>query len=379
MSEPLKRANPVPEGHTPKEVPEIIAMAQQESQQLRGPAENVLRGVPRLGYGDPSPMCYIGSVMRLMDYIGDPVGQSELFALSGAGLCFPWAYQSGCDEISVIPEIPRRTFTALGYESEYFYEPDISGARQYSKEFYIEKIKNAIDSGRPVLGFGFTAAAFTCLITGYADHGERLYLRAYWSPENKPEGYDDDETYYCVGDWYGKCHGVVTVGRKIGERLAGEKAYTHIREMAAVFSTVTSVPAEGPTIHTGPAAFDAMIAWLLDDSHWQDKNMPDQGVFLNPCGILLLMYYRNSLHEYLTKLAKDCPGLVNPSVLSAVERMRPLVPGKQKRDYYLHQAVYRKLRKFSSMRKRALREKVAACVAQLKELDREIYGGLLGI
>jgi len=357
-------------------VPEIIAMARQESQQIRGPAENVLRGVPRMGYGNPSPVCYIGSVMRLMDYIGDPVDQSELFALSGAGLCFPWAYQSGCDEISVIPEIPRRTFTALGYESEYFYEPDISGTRKYTKEFYIEKIKTSIDNGRPVLGFGLTKDAFACLVTGYYDHGNGLYLRAYWSPEGTPEGYDT-EKYYSTEDWYGKCHGIVTIGQKTGERLAGEKAYAHIREMAAVFSTVSSVSAQGQAIHTGPAAFDAMIAWLLDDSHWQDKNMPEQGVYLNPCGILLLMYYRNSLYEYLAKLAEDFPGLVNPAILSAIERMRPLVPGKQKRDYYLHQAVYRKLRKFSSMRKRALREKVAACVGQLKELDAEIFGYLL--
>jgi len=376
MSDPQKKPNPAPESHTPKDVPEIIAMARQESQQLRGPAENVLRGVPHMGYGNPSAVCYIGSVMRLMETIGDPIDQSELFALSGAGLCFPWAYQSSCDEISVIPEIPRRTFTALGYESEYYYEPDISGARKYSKEFYVEKLKASIDNGRPVLGFGFTKDAFTCLITGYYDHGNGLYLRAYWSPEGTPEGYDE-QNYYSTDDWYNKCHGILTVGQKTSERLAGEKVYAHLREMAAIFSTVASVPSQGKAIHTGPAAFDAMIAWLLDDSHWQDKTMPDQGVYLNPCGILLLMYYRNSLYEYLIKLARDCPGLVNPSVLSAIERMRPLVPGKQRRDYYLHQAVYRKLRKFSKMRERGLREKVAACVGQLKAIDAEIFDGLL--
>jgi len=378
MSEPLKRPG-IPESHTPRDVPEIIAMARQESQQLKGPAENVLRGVPRLRYGDPSPVCYIGSVMRLMEHIGDPIDQSELFALSGAGLCFPWAFQSSCDEISVVPEIPRRTFTALGYESEYYYEPDISsGARRYSKEFYIEKIKRSIDSGRPVLGFGVTAANFTCLITGYYDHGNGLHLRSYWSPEGKPEGYDDDETYYRAEDWYDKCHGIVTVGQKIGERLAGEKAYAHIREMAAIFSTIASVPAERKTIPMGPAAFDAMAAWLLDDSQWETGDLHDQGVFLNPAGILLLMYYRNSLHEYLKKLAKDCPGLVDPAILSAIERMRPLVPGKRRGGGYVHESVYRKLKNFSNMRGRELREKVAACVAQLKGIDAEIFGCLLG-
>ena len=380
MSEPLKRPNPAPEGHTPKDVPEIIAMARQESRRMQGPAENLLRGVPLLRYGSPSPVCYIGAVMRLMAYIGDPIEESELFALSGAGLCFPWAYQSSCDEISVITEIPRRTFTALGYESEYCYEPDILvNTRQYSKEFYMEKIKRSIDNGRPVLGFGVTAANFACLITGYYDNGEGLHLRAYWSPEGKPEGYDDDEKYYSTDDWYGKCHGILTVGGRTGERLAGEKAYAYIRDAAAIFSVTNAVTAQGKTIHTGPAAFDAMTAWLLDDSQWQDKNLHDQEVFLKPCGVLLLQYYRDHLRLYLEKLSAQCPGLVHPGIVPAINCMGEMVSGKERSDWHLHKAVDRRLRKFSNMRERELREKVAARVAQLKEIDREIVACLLGV
>ena len=50
---------------------------------------------------------------------GRPVEEDELIAVSGVGLCFPWKVGSSCDEVSVIPEIPTRTFDALGYESEY--------------------------------------------------------------------------------------------------------------------------------------------------------------------------------------------------------------------------------------------------------------------
>ena len=52
--------------------------------------ENVLTGIPHMGYGYTSAVCYIGSVMRLMDYVGDPIEEAELFSLSGAALCFPW-------------------------------------------------------------------------------------------------------------------------------------------------------------------------------------------------------------------------------------------------------------------------------------------------
>lgn len=70
-------------------------------------------------YGHPSAVCYIGSVLRLMAYIGRPVDEDELYALSGVGLCFPWQYASSCDEVGLIAEIPSRTFGAFGYESEY--------------------------------------------------------------------------------------------------------------------------------------------------------------------------------------------------------------------------------------------------------------------
>ena len=80
---------------------------------------NVLTEIPAMWYGNPSAVCYTGSVMRLMEYIGDPVKQDELFALSGVGLCFPWKFASSCDEVSIIPEIPGRIFEAFGYESEH--------------------------------------------------------------------------------------------------------------------------------------------------------------------------------------------------------------------------------------------------------------------
>jgi hypothetical protein len=63
--------------------------------------KKILSGVPAMWYGNPSAVCYIGSVIRLMEYIGDPVEQDEVFALSGAGLCFPWRFASSCDLIGV--------------------------------------------------------------------------------------------------------------------------------------------------------------------------------------------------------------------------------------------------------------------------------------
>ena len=379
MSEPAKKIDQYPESYSPKGKPEIMKLAAARSAPREGLAENVLQGIAPLRYGDPSAVCFIGCVMRLMEFLGDPVDHSELFALSGVGLCFPWQYQSCCDEVSILPEIPRRTFAALGYQSEYYYEPDIFADREYSKEFYMEKIKRSIDAGRPVVGFGFTAEVFACLITGYYGYGDGLYMRAFWSPSGKPEGYDGEQ-YYSVDDWYGKCHGILVIGEKTGERLAGEKAWGHIQETAAIFSERTSVSSQGKKVHAGPRAFDAMIAWLLDDSKWEAQGKKELGsseVFLKPCGVLLLQYYRDHLRLYLEKLSEQCPGLVHPAIVPAVHRMGALVSGKERSDWLLGKAVDSRLRKFSNMRDRALREKVAARVAQLQALDREVFDALL--
>jgi len=51
--------------------------------QRKNLTENVLPHIPHMEYGNPSAVCYIGSVMRLMDYLGDPVEADELFSLSG--------------------------------------------------------------------------------------------------------------------------------------------------------------------------------------------------------------------------------------------------------------------------------------------------------
>ena len=158
MSEPIKKPTGSmpgvqPESYDPKDMPEIMKLAEQTQQSvppiagapMSKPKEldkNVLDGIPHMGYGNPTAVCYIGSVIRLIEYLDGPVEDAEVCALSGVGLCFPWQYnKSCCAEVSIIPEIPQRTFAAFGYESEYYYEPDILPAsRLYSKDFYAEKI-----------------------------------------------------------------------------------------------------------------------------------------------------------------------------------------------------------------------------------------------
>lgn len=315
-------------------------------------------------YGNPSPVCYIGSVMRLMAHLGDPIDEDELFALSGAGLCFPWAFASSCDEISAIPEIPARTFEALGYESEY-----LTGEAVRGKALCFEKIKQSIDRGRPVIGFGITVKTpMSCLIVGYDKGG--LYTRAFWPPDGAAR---DSDAYFYSADWHENCAGLLIVGEKTGARLSGAAAYARITEWALIFRRYgRCVEAAGQAIYIGQHAFDAMTEWLLDDTQWENAEQSGKEQFLKQCGLLLLGYYRSNLYGYLKKLDSQYPGVVNPPVFSALSHIIKALPGAQASDLWLHEAVDPALKDFSGMRRRPLRQKVAEYVQRLKDFDNSV-------
>ncbi len=386
-----------PEGYFPKEKPEILRMAQSQTQS-KALTENVLQGIPHMSYGNPSAVCYIGCVMRLMEYRNDPIEADELFSLSGAALCFPWKSGVCCDEISTIPEILQRSFTALGYESEWMYEPHVQiephasndntesvngqpamtiAPRNYTKEFFVDKIKESIDKGRPVLAFGFTELNYSCLITGYYNDGNGLYLRAYWAPQGTPEGYDS-ERYYQTENWYEKCCGILLVGDKISERLRGEKAYQYIRENAKIFKEKKTEFAGGQMIYHNFAAYDDMIHWLYDDSWWQEGcDMNFRDCLLKPCGLLLLDYYRAHLREYLQRLEKNYPGAVDRALIAKLKRFGKNFPGNAQSTLHINKCIRSAFTDFSMMRNPAIREKVAEYVKKLKQLDQEIFDCLL--
>jgi hypothetical protein len=375
MSEPVKKIGKTPEGYSPKDKPEILNMMENENQKTN-PDENVLTGIPHMGYGSPSAVCYIGSVMRLMDYLDDPVEADELFSLSGAALCFPWKAGLPCDEISALTEIPERTFAALGYESEYYYEPYIKAApRKYTKEFYAGKIKESIDNNRPVVGFGFTELNFTCLVTGYAKNGEALYLRAYWSPKGTPDGYDT-EKYYYIEDWYDKCHGLIVVKNKTGGRLTGELAYSYIKENAKIFNEKKTGMSFEHEIYNNSTAFDDMISWLRDDGLWAEADMGFMDCLLKPCGLLLLDHYRSYLHGYLGKLENRYPGLANPGLRPAIEELGSYITGPAV-DINNLSTLSPDITDFSKLKERFAREEVVKLVERLKKSDQDIFDYLL--
>lgn len=331
-------------------------------------SSNILNGIPVTHYGNPSAVCFIGSVMRLMEFIGDPIEEDELFALSGAGLCFPWSYGSCCDEVGVIPEIPSRTFEALGYNSEY-----LTGEALKDKTACFDKIKKSIDGGMPVIGFGITVnQPMACLITGYGDNG--LYTRSFQPP--KGAAYDSQEYFYSE-DWFENCFGLLFVGEKTGERLKGKAAYDRITDWALKFRCAPySIQAGGKDIYLNQHAYDEMMKWLLDDSVWENPAEGGKEQFLKQCGLLLMNHYRYQLYSYLKKLDAEYPDLVNKPVFNALERIGASVIGAHASDLWLHEAVDERLSDFSAMKDRELRLKTVDYVRFLQSYDDSVQWAL---
>ena len=326
--------------------------------------KNVLSGISAMWYGNPSAVCFIGSVMRLMEYLGDPVEEDELFALSGVGLSFPWRFASCCDEVSIIPEVPFRTFEALGYKSEHLKDNDVS-----DKTVCFDKIKQSIDKGRPVIGIGITTKnPMACLISGYDEGG--LYTRSFFSTEGEKH---DIEKYFYSTDWHENCSGLLFVGDKINKRFKGKTAYDRIVWWAEYYRwkyKSQSVTSEGQEIFLNENAFEEMIKWLLDEGQW--VNIENQEQYLKQMGLLLFSYYRYQLHEYLKKLEAETPGLVNKPVFAVLEKIGEAIPGAHTSDLWLHEAVDPMLKGFSVMRERSLREKTAKYVRMLQGLDNSV-------
>ena len=321
----------------------------------------LLSGMPEMSYGNPSPVCYIGAAMRLLEYLGDPIEQDELIALSGVGLCFPWKFNSDCDEVSVIPDIPSRTFGALGYESEY-YAKDADPECVRTKEFYISKIEASINAGRPVIGFGLVTDVYSCLITGC--DGDALTVSSYQTD------------VVTTSDWYDKCRGILVVGEKTGERLRGAAAYKCVTDWAGRFRAARSRPvtANGVTYPQNEAAFTAMCEWLLDDNQWHE--LTSHELFLKQSGLLLAGYYRSNLYSYLKRLDAEFPGVVNPPALRALDDMSKLFPGSHASDLWLRECVDPAIVDFAMLRDRSVREKVERYVTKVSVTDNRVQWAL---
>jgi len=224
-------------------------------------ASRVLEGIGELNYGKSGQCTWCGSVVKLMEYLGDPVDYDYVMGVSGSAFMLLW-HMSWCPSNNTLmvlgPEPVDRAFRALGYEFEWIHRHSEEDDKE--QEFR-KRITRSIDKGRPVLVEGVVGPPEVGIATGYEKDGDVLIGRSYF--------HDRTEEYYRKADWYKDCWSVGVIGHKI-ERPGERDVLRGALEWAVKLARAGTW---GPDRACGLAAYDAWAAALLIDADFPPDDL----------------------------------------------------------------------------------------------------------
>jgi len=319
MSEPLKKPAPAPESYTPREMPEIMKLAEQGILQTQNLTENVLRGVPKAPSDDFEGITHFPKFLKVaLDYLGDELDYTFAIVASGGAFRLSWdtaGWNGGSGDISHTYDNAEATFrngiTALGREFRMLWRDgnEFGHPGNGTKEDFKAFIKEQIDRGFPVISLGPVGPPEAGIILGYRDGGDTLLG---WSDFQSWDWKDfDEEGHFVTDTWWKDGEGnqiraVMSLGEITGPRV-GEKEILHNAAAAL----------EGRrdgSFAKGVAAYDAwknallgakrkdvkgkiegndMGGWLLLVAHGEPLNTLADG--------------RKNAYRYFTQLAKAYP------------------------------------------------------------------------
>jgi RNA polymerase sigma factor (sigma-70 family) len=286
----------------------------------------VLDGIERIHWKTTGSLCFTGSVLACMRFMGEPVTSDYIMGISGGAFKLFWHPEwspANCDLLLYGEEPVRRTFNALGYR--YTYMPDYHRDQpKRTREFYRKQIVESIDQRRPVLAFGIVGPPECCVIAGYDREGEVVYGRSYFQGHPLEERPCDEEPsgYFRSDEWYDNFSGMIRICEK-AKTPTPQKVMQQTLEWAIrlarepEFDSPHFVSGEGEDFTTtrhlsGLAAYDEIIAAVGRDA---DFPRDDADVLMLRCmvlgndGIHLLCCKRHSAREFLMSMAeKDIPG-----------------------------------------------------------------------
>jgi hypothetical protein len=149
----------------------------------------LLEGVPKAGYG--VHLCpFPGSLLAVLEYLGDPVEYDYLMGVTGAAFRRLWNRDDGgnVDLSYLAPEPFNRAQEAIGYELQIV-------PREKTK--MLAAIRESVSRGRPVIAFGIIGPPEAGVVTGYDKGGEVLRGWSYFQDGSLPG-------YYAEEGWFEK-------------------------------------------------------------------------------------------------------------------------------------------------------------------------------
>jgi hypothetical protein len=239
----------------------------------------VLDGIERIHWTTTPPLCFVGSVVAALHYLGDPVEGSLVMGVSGGAFKMLWRpgwSPALCDLLIVGEEPIRRTFAALGYAYRFLPAYGRTDAAQV-RETFRQEIAATVDCGVPAIALGIVGPPEACVVAGYEEGGRVLRGWSYFQ--------EDPTKYFRAEDWERNCHGLILIGDRVA-KPAPRQILKDALQWAIALSRVPTrfcraVGVEQSGIHfSGLAAYDALIEALQQDDEF-------------PAGDLELLTYRS--------------------------------------------------------------------------------------
>jgi len=274
------------------------------------PERIVLEGVPRIGWGEGTP---IGSVTTFpmalwacMKYLGEEYPVEYIFSASGAAFRLLWkpgwspdnlVFEFMAEETS---EPIGRAFEVVGYTYEWIRREEDRDNEAYFRHRIIESIR---DRGRPVLVCGIIGPPEWCIVTGYDEYGEVMIGWNYY--QDSPGVEWEPSGYFRKRDWFTEdTEGLILMGEK-QEKPPLSDIY---RSTLALALDVVRTPRVRER-HSGLAAYKIWAEELLRDELFpeDDSRMLGGRLMCHDDNMNVVAEGRWCAAQFLKQMAKNEP------------------------------------------------------------------------
>lgn len=252
--------------------------------------------VPKVSYFNTEPELtpFISCLRACLTYSGQEMAYARLLAASGAAFRLMWNteyWDGGNVDIMLMREDAteplRRAASAAGREYRLLCKPGREGhfVAEHApaddghvvigdKEDFLTLVRQEIDAGRPVIGFGIIGPPEACLIAGYRDGGETIMGWNFFQDMPEYAGGLEKEAcgYYRRRDWYE--YGETIAVMALGPTAAVPEEKELLRDALRFALEVMETP-RMQTYAGGIAAFEAWATALLRESEFpRDAPLP---------------------------------------------------------------------------------------------------------
>jgi AraC-like DNA-binding protein len=238
----------------------------------------VLYGVPRVSYFKDKEIevtPFISSLRACLTYMGLEVGYARLLCGSGAAFRLLWntsEWDGGNVDILVMREDSfeplKKAFEAAGRSFTL-----LPKARDLSnKAEFIHLIRQEIDAGKPLIGFGIIGPPEACVITGYRENGEVLLGWNFFQdmPEWKGCHETEDCGYFIRRNWYEYSETVALMA--VGEPVQSVNEKHFLKETLKLALEVMETPEVGCRA-SGFAAYQEWAKAIRNDNEFSENTL----------------------------------------------------------------------------------------------------------